>query len=47
MTRTAGRAKAPGFALMRLDQGMADLKDRYSLTDDDLNLDLGPLGRLL
>lgn len=36
-----------GVALMRLSETMADLKDHFGLTDDDLNLHLGPLGDLL
>ncbi|GAA4226610.1 hypothetical protein GCM10022254_12130 [Actinomadura meridiana] len=36
-----------GLALMRLDEAMTRLKDHFDLADDDLNLDLGPLGPLL
>lgn len=36
-----------GTTLMILDERMAELRDRYGLTPDDLNLDLGPLGPLL
>jgi hypothetical protein len=36
-----------GLGLMRLEEAMEDLKARYDLTTDDLNLDLGPLGTLL
>jgi hypothetical protein len=32
---------------MRLEEAMEDLKARYDLTTDDLNIDLGPLGTLL
>ena len=32
---------------MELDQRMAELRDEFGLTEEDLNLDLGPLGRLL
>jgi hypothetical protein len=35
-----------GLALLRLDQRMQELKDVFDLTDEDLNIDLGPLGRL-
>jgi hypothetical protein len=38
---------ALGTALMHLEQAMEDLKSRYDLTAADLNIDLGPLGRLL
>jgi hypothetical protein len=36
-----------GQALMALEQRMDELKEHFDLTDDDLNLDLGPLGNLL
>ena len=36
-----------GSGLMALEQAMEDLKSRYDLTAADLNIDLGPLGRLL
>ncbi|MGH7475716.1 MAG: gas vesicle protein K [Longimicrobiales bacterium] len=36
-----------GLALLRLQERMRELKDVFDLTDEDLNLDLGPLGRLL
>jgi hypothetical protein len=36
-----------GLTLMRLAERMGQLKAEFGLSDDDLNLDLGPLGRLL
>lgn len=36
-----------GLTLMILHDRMTELCDRYGLTLDDLNLDLGPLGTLL
>ena len=36
-----------GTGLMHLEEAMEDLKSRYDLTTADLNIDLGPLGRLL
>ena len=36
-----------GNGLMHLEAAMEDLKARYDLTTDDLNIDLGPLGTLL
>jgi Gas vesicle protein K len=36
-----------GTALMRLEERMEELKNEFGLEDEDLNLDLGPLGRLL
>jgi hypothetical protein len=36
-----------GSTLMALESRMNELKAIFGLDDDDLNLDLGPLGRLL
>ena len=36
-----------GTGLMHLERAMEDLKARYDLTAEDLNIDLGPLGPLL
>ena len=36
-----------GRTLMALEARMDELKQTFELTDEDLNLDLGPLGRLL
>ncbi len=36
-----------GSTLMALDARMAELRDHFGLTVEDLNLDLGPLGPLL
>ncbi|WP_311765288.1 gas vesicle protein K [Streptomyces zingiberis] len=36
-----------GLTLMLLAERMEELRDRYDLTPEDLNLDLGPLGPLL
>jgi hypothetical protein len=36
-----------GRTFMELDKRMAELRDQFGLTAEDLNLDLGPLGRLL
>ena len=36
-----------GTGLMHLEEAMDELKSRYGLTTADLNIDLGPLGRLL
>ncbi len=36
-----------GGALLRLEDKMKELKTQFGLSDEDLNLDLGPLGRLL
>jgi hypothetical protein len=36
-----------GLALLRLDEAMTSLRDRFDLTAEDLDIDLGPLGSLL
>jgi Gas vesicle protein K len=36
-----------GLALMRLEGKLQELKMQFGLTDEDLNLDLGPIGRLI
>jgi hypothetical protein len=35
-----------GIALLKLNHRMDELKETFGLTDEDLNIDLGPLGRL-
>ena len=35
-----------GLALLKLNERMNELKKTFGLTDEDLNIDLGPLGRL-
>lgn len=35
-----------GVALLRLNDRMKEMKDIFGLTDDDLQIDLGPLGKL-
>ncbi|MEV5608711.1 gas vesicle protein K [Streptomyces sp. NPDC052225] len=36
-----------GLTLMLLEDRMQELRDRYDLRPEDLNIDLGPLGPLL
>jgi hypothetical protein len=36
-----------GLALMRLEEAMKELQERFEIDARDLNLDLGPLGPLL
>jgi hypothetical protein len=36
-----------GKTFMELDRRMQELRDEFGLDEEDLNLDLGPLGRLL
>jgi hypothetical protein len=44
---TDDQIEAMGTTLMRLEEAMAELCERFDLTPEDLNLDLGPLGTLL
>jgi len=45
-TLTGEETEKLGVALMRLEETVRDLAGRFNLTPDELNLDLGPLGRL-
>ena len=36
-----------GLALMKLEEKMGELKAQFGLEDEDLNLDLGPIGKLI
>lgn len=36
-----------GLALMKLEAKLQELKSQFGLADEDLNLDLGPIGRLI
>ncbi len=44
---TDNQIEKVGSTLMALEARMAELRDHFGLTVDDLNLDLGPLGPLL
>jgi hypothetical protein len=46
-TLTPAEVEAVGLALMRLEETLRVMGERFGLTPDDLNLDLGPLGRLI
>lgn len=36
-----------GLALMRLEERLDDIRESFGIDREDLNIDLGPLGRLL
>jgi actin-like ATPase involved in cell morphogenesis len=36
-----------GLALMKLEEKMQELKAQFGLAEEELNLDLGPIGRLI
>lgn len=44
---TDEQAERLGYTLMRLDERMSELMEEFGLTQEELNLDLGPLGTLL
>ncbi|MGH3118843.1 MAG: gas vesicle protein K, partial [Gaiellales bacterium] len=46
-TLTAAETEAIGVALMRLEQTVRALARRFKIPPGELNLDLGPLGRLM
>lgn len=41
------QTEAVGLALMRLEETVRDLAVQFDLAPEDLNLDLGPIGRLM
>jgi hypothetical protein len=43
---TAEEIERLGLTFLRLSEEMDRLKQHFGLTDEDLNLDLGPLGKL-
>ena len=44
---TADEVERLGETFMLLEQRMEELKEQFGLEDEDLNLDLGPLGQLM
>ena len=46
-TLTAEETESVGLALMRLEQTVRDLAEQFGLKPEDLNLDLGPIGKLM
>ncbi|HMF98056.1 MAG TPA: gas vesicle protein K [Vicinamibacterales bacterium] len=46
-TLTRKEADAVGSALMTLEKTIRDIGARFGLTPEELNLDLGPLGKLM
>jgi hypothetical protein len=46
-TLTRKEVEAVGVALMRLEETIRDIGARFGLAPEDLNLDLGPAGRLM
>ena len=46
-TLTDAEVEAVGLALMRLEATLRTMGERFGLTPEELNLELGPLGRLI
>ena len=46
-TLTAEETESVGLALMRLEETVRDLSEQFGLRPEDLNLDLGPIGKLV
>lgn len=46
-TLTPDEVERVGLALMKLEETIHDLAERFGIDPERLNLDLGPLGRLL
>jgi len=44
---TEAQIERLGMTFIRLEERMTELKEHFGLRDEDLNLDLGPLGKLL
>jgi hypothetical protein len=46
-TLTPQQVEEMGLALLRLEETVRDLAARFGLTPEELNIELGPLGRLM
>jgi hypothetical protein len=46
-TLTKKQTEQVGLALMRLEETIRDIAGQFDLNPEDLNLDLGPLGKLM
>jgi Gas vesicle protein K len=46
-TLTPDETEAIGLALMRLEETIRDLAAQFDLQPEDMNLDLGPIGKLM
>ena len=46
-TLTEEETENVGLALMKLEETLHEIAGRFGLTPEELNLDLGPLGRLI
>ena len=46
-TLTPAQVEGLGLALMKLEAAVADIAGQFGIDPEELNIDLGPLGRLL
>lgn len=46
-TLTAEQTEAVGLALMRLEETIRNIATQFDLSPEELNLDLGPVGKLM
>ena len=46
-TLTAAQVESIGLALMKLEDAVKDIAGQFGIPPEELNIDLGPLGRLL
>ncbi len=46
-TLSPGEIEDLGLALLKLEETVRELAQRFDLAEDELNLDLGPLGKLI
>jgi hypothetical protein len=46
-TLTGQQIEDVGVALMKLEETVRDLAEKFGIAPDDLNLDLGPIGKLV
>ncbi|MGH9409575.1 MAG: gas vesicle protein K [Vicinamibacterales bacterium] len=46
-TLTDGETESVGLALMRLQETILDLAKQFDIAPEELNLDLGPIGKLM
>jgi hypothetical protein len=46
-TLTDDQTEAVGLALMRLEETIRDLGAQFDISPEELNLDLGPIGKLV
>jgi hypothetical protein len=46
-TLTAEETEAVGLALMRLEETIRELAEQFDIRPEELNLDLGPIGKLV